>query len=141
MTPAAASIPGGETDLATLLATMRPALHEAPYVFCSLAGERAAELPFPPLCLVREEEGTSLVVEEAEARAHGLSFDATWACITLSVHSSLAAVGFIAAVAGRLAQAGISVNPVSAYHHDHLFVPWQERRRVMDILRDLGGGR
>ncbi len=130
----------GETDLNVLLAAMRPVLHEAPYVFCSISREVYEALPFAPLGMFREAEGISIVVEERAASAHGLLFDSTWACITLTVHSSLAAVGFLATIAARLARAGIGVNPISAYHHDHLFVPWTERWRVMDILNELGRG-
>ena len=49
--------------------------------------------------------------------------------ITLDVHSSLESVGFLAAVSARLAAAGIPCNAVSAFHHDHLFVPSIGRRR------------
>jgi hypothetical protein len=48
-------------------------------------------------------------------------------------------VGFLAAITARLAQAGISLNAVSAYYHDHLFVPWENRERAMQILKELGG--
>ena len=57
--------------------------------------------------------------------------------IKLEVHSSLNAVGFIAAIAGRLAQAGISVNPVSAYFHDYLFVPTNKADEAMRILEGM----
>lgn len=57
--------------------------------------------------------------------------------ITLSIHSSLDAVGFIAAVAGKLAQHGISVNPISAYYHDDLFVPSETADRAMKVLAEF----
>lgn len=82
----------------------------------------------------REAEGTTLIVEEAAARRAGLA--TTFACrmITLRVHSSLEAVGFLATLATALAAEGIGVNPVSAYFHDHLFVPADKAGKAMDVL-------
>jgi hypothetical protein len=36
-----------------------------------------------------------------------------------------------------LASAGISVNPISAYYHDHLFVPSERAEKVMKLLDEL----
>jgi hypothetical protein len=125
----------GETDLKALLSTMRPVLHDLPYVFCSVSRDRFDALPFEPLGIFREQEGITIISTQQQARDSGLPFESTWACISLRIHSSLSAVGFIAAVAGGLARAGIGVNPVSAYYHDHLFVPWAKRR---EALKELG---
>jgi hypothetical protein len=57
--------------------------------------------------------------------------------ITLEVHSSLEAVGFLAAIATRLAAAGIGVNPVAGYFHDHLFVPEARAEEAMRLLDEL----
>lgn len=127
----------GETDLKTLLGTMQPVLHELPYVFCSVSRDTYDKLPFDPLGVFREQEGITIIATQQQASDNGLPFDTNWACITLTVHSSLSAVGFLAAIACRLAQAGISVNPVTAYYHDHLFVPWEKRWQVVDELREL----
>ncbi|MEL6319244.1 MAG: ACT domain-containing protein, partial [Cyanobacteria bacterium J06626_14] len=37
----------------------------------------------------------------------------------------------------RLSQAGISVNPVAGYYHDHLFVPNDRAMDAMTILKEL----
>ncbi len=127
----------GETNLATLLRSMRPGLVERPFVFCTVSRETAEDLDFRPLCSFIEPEGVSVIVTQYQAVQRGWPADAIWACITLTVHSSLSAVGFLAAVAGALAREGVSVNPVSAYYHDHLFVPWEHRTRAMEILNAL----
>lgn len=84
--------------------------------------------------LFKEKEGTTAIVTEALAKAIVGKFDGTWAFITLTIHSSLSAVGFMAVLTTKLAAAGISVNPVSAFYHDHLFVPWDKRTEAMKIL-------
>jgi hypothetical protein len=57
--------------------------------------------------------------------------------ITLNVHSDLSAIGFLARITGALAESGISVNAVSAYYHDHLFVPINAAKRAIIILNGL----
>lgn len=54
--------------------------------------------------------------------------------ITLNVHSSLEAVGFLAVIASRLAGKGMGVNPVSGFFHDHLFVPVGREEEALAVL-------
>jgi hypothetical protein len=57
--------------------------------------------------------------------------------ITLDVHSSLEAVGFIAVIATALKNLNIGVNPVSGYFHDHLFIPDGREKEVMAMLKTI----
>ncbi|ANT49075.1 ACT domain-containing protein [Mesorhizobium amorphae] len=127
----------GQTDLKKLLATMTPELLPGVHVFVTLPPGRPVPGTLEPVMLFREHEGTTLIVLEGEARAAGL--DAVFPChmITLNIHSSLEAVGFLAAITARLARAGMGVNPVSAFYHDHLFVPADRAEEAMELLRDL----
>lgn len=125
----------GETDLTRLLATMEPALNPGDYVFCTAAP--GAAVPAEALGWFREAEGLTLVLPRATADAHGFSYDYVAAWLTLTVHSSLAAVGLTAAVAGALAAENISCNVVAAYHHDHLFVARADADRALGTLRAL----
>ena len=127
----------GETDLQTLLRSTRPVLHPQIYVFATLkVGE---ELPnsINPIMTFREEEGLTLILLETEARAAGLAGTFRSQMITLQVHSSLSAVGFLAAIGARFAEAGLAVNAVSAYFHDHLFVPAGRAEEALAILQSL----
>jgi hypothetical protein len=125
-----------ETDLTRLLAGMAPALDPERYVFVALPP--GAPLPTPPTVrmMFREAEGTTLVLPAVEAEAAGLRSTFPCRMITLSIQSALDAVGFMAAVSAALASEGIGVNPVAAYHHDHLFVPAD---RAEDAMRALIG--
>ncbi len=123
----------GETDLQTLLRSMEPVLDPGEFVFATCAGEVPAEA----LCLFREREGTSLILRREEAERLGLPHTYRCRMITLTVHSSLEAVGLLAAVAARLAAEKIAVNSVSAWHHDHLFVRAEDAARAVAVLRAL----
>ena len=126
----------GETDLATLLRTMTPTLQAGAYVFCSV-GEATA-LPLPELLgSFREAEGLTVIVRQVTADRLGWPYDFVAAWITLTVHSSLAAVGLTAAFAQALAAENISCNVVAAYYHDHLFVAQADAARALAALQRL----
>ena len=127
----------GETDLKKLLAAMTPELLAGVHVFTTLPPDAPVPNKLHPVMLFREREGTTLIVLEEEAKAAGL--DAVFPCrmVTLNVHSSLEAVGFLAAITTRLAAASMGVNPVSGFYHDHLLVPADRAEEVMDMLRKL----
>lgn len=126
----------GETNLSKLLRAMRPELHDEPYVFCAL--ERPGPLADVALGWFREPEGVTLFLERHHADAAQLGYADVWALISLTVHSDLTAVGLLAAITERLAAAEISVNAISAFYHDHLFVPWERRHEALKLLHALG---
>ncbi|MDX8453675.1 ACT domain-containing protein [Mesorhizobium sp. VK9D] len=127
----------GETDLRKLLASMTPQLLPATYVFATLASDVPIPAGLEPVMQFREREGLTLIVTEDEAKAAGLAGTFRCRMITLDIHSSLEAVGFLAAITARLAAAGMGVNPVSAFYHDHLFVPAERAEEALTILREL----
>jgi hypothetical protein len=114
---------GGATDLPTLLRALRPVLRDGEWAFVSLPADAAAAHRDAALASFVEDEGVSLVLPRAHAEAHGLPHDGAFRCLTLTVHSSLAAVGLTAAVAHALAECGIAANVIAAAHHDHVLVP------------------
>ncbi len=126
-----------ENNLAILLRTMKPKLNESEYIFCNFNTETAAQLTNDALGFFREAEGVTLILRKKFARARRLPCDSSWALITLTVHSSLTAIGFLAALSTAFASKGISLNVVSGCYHDHLFVPWSDRHRSLSILKEL----
>jgi uncharacterized protein len=113
----------GERELSRLLAALDPHLHVERYSFIGTSDPALADADF---AIVREAERLTVIRTEA---AGG------WARISLSVHSSLEAVGLTAVLTARLAEAGISANVVAALHHDHIFVPWDRREDALVALR------
>ncbi|MEO9527867.1 ACT domain-containing protein [Roseibium sp.] len=130
----------GETDLNTLIAQMRPMLDPVPYVFCTFATKSMTELALcEPIGLFAETEGLTALLPVEQARDLGLAEAEWFRRITLTVHSSLDAVGLTAAVAAALADRGIPANVVAAYFHDHVFVPEERAEEAMSVLRHLAG--
>ena len=129
----------GERDLTTLLQSMKPEMQEGVFVFCTLPEGKAIPASLEPVHIFREREGTAFVVRREEADAAGLPYQFASRLITLTVHSSLEAVGFLAAITAPLAEAGISVNAVSAFYHDHLFVPVERAEDAQLVLQKLAG--
>ena len=126
----------GETELEKLIHNMEPELNAGEYVFCSLAPQDNPAR-FEPLCWFREREGVTVILPKGQADKMELPYSFVGAWITLNVHSALEAVGLTAAVSQALAHAGISCNVVAAYYHDHLFVPYRDAERALEILQGL----
>lgn len=124
----------GETDLQRLLAGLSPALAPRPRAILTQAHD--APVPADAIMLFREDEGATVIVDAADIATD----EPRWAQITLRIHSSLDAVGMMAAIATALADRDIPCNAVSAYFHDHLFVPWTRRDEAIDALRALASG-
>jgi uncharacterized protein len=127
----------GEQSLRTLLEDMKPEMLEGTFVFCTTPEEREITSAIKPVLIFREREGTTLVTRREEAESAGLPYQFASRLITLTIHSSLDAVGFLAAITTRLAEAGISVNAVSAFYHDHLFVPDDRADEALGLLQSM----
>lgn len=128
----------GEKDLDKLLTLMEPELLNQEFVFCTSEHlDFQATDALMPIASFQEREGLSLVLTKEAATTAGFDVGSVFSCITLTVHSSLEAVGLTAAVAQRLADHGISANVVAAYYHDHVFVPQDKADRALQLLRDF----
>ena len=128
--------PSGETNLDLLLASMQPTLHDPIYVFVTVeAGFDSTSVQ--PVMTFQEAEGLTLIVEQERAATAGLAAEFPCRMITLNIHSSLAAVGFLARITTHLAALEMGVNPVSGFYHDHLFVPVDRAASAVAALEEL----
>jgi hypothetical protein len=127
----------GENHLPTLIRTMSPSTGPEVYVFLSIPSGESIPSGIVPVMMFREAEGLTLVAPREQAEAAGLSGSFPSRMITLTVQSALEAIGFLAVITARLAQVGIAVNAVSAFHHDHLFVPVTRTDEALTILQAL----
>jgi len=126
----------GETDLKKMLANLKPILSVERYVYCFRAYPFTPD--FPVWASICEQEGMTLIMAQADADKQGFSYESLWGRITLSVHSSLNAVGLTSCVSKLLSDAGISANIVAGYYHDHVFVQAELAEVARELLQQLG---
>ena len=126
----------GETDLSALLKTMNARLVDGLYVFVTLKGKVLPE-GVSPRMVFQEAEGTTLILLKEEAEANELDYEFPCRMITLEVHSSLEAVGFLARITTELAKHKMGVNPVSGFFHDHLFIPDGREQDALSVLKKI----
>ena len=125
-----------EKDLQQLLKTMQPQLNAGDFVFCTI----------PDITIInnsdivmtfKEAEGFTIILTKQTADNLQLHYTFIAAWITLTVHSSLQAVGLTAAFSTALSQAGISCNVVAAFYHDHIFVAKVDTEKAIAVLHQL----
>ncbi len=124
----------GELNLDALFVGMDAVLIDCVFVFATV-GEVPAGLA--PRMVFQEAEGTTLIVLREEADAHGIAYEFPCRMITLNIHSSLEAVGFMARIATELAKENMGVNPVAGFYHDHIFIPDGREDDAMAVLKRM----
>ena len=127
-----------ERDLDAMLAGLEPELDPTTWVFAHV---RRGD-PVPDVaCFARieEAEGTTLVVQQADAERLALVHEFPCRRIGLRLVSDLEAVGLTAAMATALTAEGIPANVIAGYLHDHVLVPVDRADDALAVLRGLAG--
>ena len=126
----------GETNLDELIKSLSAVLVDGLYVFVTLEAYQTLA-GIEPRMMFKEAEGTTYILLKSDAEKHGLPYEFPCRMITLNIHSSLEAVGFMARIATELAKHDMGVNPVSGFFHDHLFVPDGREHDAMTVLEEM----
>ena len=126
----------GIKELSYLLSEMRPVLNTGSYVFTKV--DASFQISFVDIIAsFKEEENTTLVLKKEKADTLQLPYEGIFSWITLTVHSSLEAIGLTAAVSKALTEHKISCNVIAAYYHDHIFVAENDAKKAIEILNNL----
>lgn len=126
----------GGTDLSELLKQLKPEHNLGDFVFCTVADPSRFDM-HDVIMVFKEREGHTIIVKKEFADDHGIPYSFVSAWITLTVHSSLAAVGLTASFSKALADKGISCNVVAGHYHDNIFVEKKDVDRAMNALIQL----
>src|ERR1019366_7910736 len=121
-------------DIDELLAQL--SVHQRAGSWCMVTGATVPDDVVTAATVV-EDEGTTCVLETAEAERLGIHPEFVAAWLTLDVNSALDAVGLTAAVSTALAADQIPCNVIAGYHHDHLLVPIERAELAIAILMAL----
>ncbi len=122
----------GESDLETLLKTLKVIRHEGVWRFETNADQLGTS---EAIMTFQESEGMTIIAPAAI----DTSSDNRWVWLEMSVHSDLNAVGFLARIAVALSEAGVPCNAVAGYYHDHIFVPEDKADVAVKALEVLAG--
>jgi hypothetical protein len=115
---------------------MKPKHNLGDYVFCKV--EKLEGLDLNEIDMIfREEEAITLILKKEIASKLNLDYSVIMSWITLTVHSSLEAVGLTAAFSKALTEHNISCNVVAAFYHDHIFVNKNDTEKAMEILNSF----
>ncbi len=126
----------GEKDLQQLLKSMKPEHISGDYVFCKVDTLENIDLNNVEM-FFKEKEAITLILKKEIADKLQLDYSVVMAWITLTVHSSLEAVGLTAAFSKALSENEISCNVVAAYYHDHIFVNKKDAQKAIEILNSF----
>ena len=125
------------SDLKSILRNLKPVLDSEEYIFTTFVEGELPPFANKAILIFNEEEGRTFIINKETADKFKLDYSSVYCRIILNVYSDLEAVGFIAEVSTLLANNGISVNPVSAFYHDHLFVPKYHAPKALALLEQL----
>ncbi|AXT20838.1 ACT domain-containing protein [Flavobacteriaceae bacterium AU392] len=125
-----------ELNLKMMIKSMKPKLNRGTYIFTTLKTIDHIDRS-DIICEFKEEEGITLIIQKEKADELNLKYEFVASWITLTVHSSLNAIGLTAEFSRELTKHQISCNVIAGYYHDHIFVNVKDKNKAIEVLENL----
>ncbi len=96
----------------------------------------------PFTAMVCDKDEVTLVFPRDDWKALNVAIDVAetspdYRLITFDLPLDLELVGYLATMSSAVAEAGVSIFPLSSFSRDHIFVPTEDFERAWDALREL----
>lgn len=131
----------GIKDLTEIFKHLQIDINEVNAVYVTVPTDFDQDLlNFEPICMFKENEGTTLIIPESQASRIDFEKSKPMAWLTVKAHTDLESIGFTAALSAALWSVEIICNVIAGYYHDHLFVPVDDAQRAKDTLEELRAG-
>lgn len=106
------------------------------------AARLIAQTSRPFTAMLRDKDEVTLVLPRADWGLLDVTVDVSEASpdyrlITFDLPLELGLVGYLATMSSTVAEAGVSIFPLSSFSRDHIFVPAEDFQCAWDALREL----
>jgi hypothetical protein len=113
-----------------------------PITEAAMAAELIATIKQPFVGMTRDKDEITLVLpreiwEEQSPVIEVFEESPDYNLITFDLPLDLGLVGYFAVLANAVAEAGVSIFPISSFSRDHIFVPVEDFDRAWNALREL----
>jgi hypothetical protein len=89
------------------------------------------------LGIFKEDEGITVIASIEYFETNNIPYTDTYAKLSVVAGTSPELVRLTPMLAEILDEQNIPANIIASYFHDHIFVPYNERRRAVDVLQAL----
>ncbi len=137
-----------QSSLAELFAKTKLRFSRKRYVIATLEKKSMLKDIFPRLTpfssVTVDENEVSIVLEEKLWKRYasyqkGTKVAGPYRLITFDIAIDLDVCGYFAAISRLMAEAGVSIFPISTYSRDHILIRQTDHRRAAKILADFIG--
>lgn len=125
-----------KADIRSLLKNLSPRVNAGEYVFCSISTNYKLK-NIEVVASILESDSRTIVIRKEDAEEVKLHYDTSMSWITLDVVSSLEAIGLTSTISKKIADHKISCNIIAGYYHDHIFVPYSDHAKAIQLLKSL----